>query len=118
MADREQSPVSRFPTTRMRRLRYHPAVRSLVQETTLSPGKLVLPLFVRAGDGEPTPIHSMPGHAQLPLEHLGEKVRRAADAGLGGIILFGIPAKNRATGHRYCQAGSPGVVGHHRRLLL
>jgi len=80
----------------------------LVQETTLSPGKLVLPLFVRAGDGVPTPINSMPGHAQLPLAHLGEHVRRVADAGLGGIILFGVPAEKDDTGSDSLHAG--GIV--------
>lgn len=98
MADRERNTGPSFPTTRLRRLRYHPGVRSLVQETTLSPSKLVLPLFVRAGDGPPTPISSMPGHAQLPLNHLGEMVKRAAGAGLGGIILFGIPAEKDDSG--------------------
>lgn len=98
MSDGKPFPASRFPATRMRRLRYHPAVRRLVQETNLSPSKLVLPLFVRAGDGKPTPIISMPGHAQLPLKHLGDKVRWAADAGLGGIILFGIPAEKDDSG--------------------
>lgn len=98
MADRERNLGQRFPTTRMRRLRYHPGVRSLVQETTLSPGKLILPLFVRAGDGLPTPIGSMPGHSQLPLEHVGEMVKRAAGAGLGGIILFGVPNEKDDSG--------------------
>ncbi len=108
MPNRKPAPTSPFPSTRMRRLRYHPAVRALVQETVLSPKNLVLPLFVRTGEGPPTPILSMPGHAQLPLGHLGEQVRRAAGAGLGGIILFGIPAEKDDTGSDSLHSG--GIV--------
>jgi len=89
---------SRFPTTRLRRLRYHPAVRRLVQETALRPGQLILPLFVRAGRDVRQPIESMPGIFQLSPDRLAGEVREAADLGLGGIILFGIPAKKDAAG--------------------
>ena len=92
------SPDHHFPTTRLRRLRYNPAVRRLVQETALDPGKLILPLFVRAGEGVRQEIASMPGNFQLSPDLLGDEVREAADLGLGGIILFGIPAKKDATG--------------------
>jgi len=92
------SPDHHFPTTRLRRLRYNPAVRRLVQETALDPGKLILPLFVRAGEGVRQEIASMPGNFQLSPDQLGEEVREAAGLGLGGIILFGIPAKKDATG--------------------
>jgi porphobilinogen synthase len=83
---------SGFPTTRLRRLRYHPAVRQLVQQTHLAPGNLVLPLFVRSGREPRTPIASMPGHFQLSLEALATEAREAAELGLGGAILFCIPA--------------------------
>jgi porphobilinogen synthase len=92
------SSVSHFPTTRLRRLRYLPAMRQLVQQTVLSPANLVLPLFVRAGHNERVPIASMPGHFQLSPDLLAEEVRSAADAGLGGVILFGIPAAKDALG--------------------
>jgi porphobilinogen synthase len=89
---------SRFPTTRLRRLRYHPAVRKLVRETRLDPGALILPLFVRPGKAERQPIGSMPGHAQLSTDLVAEEARQAAKLGLGGIILFGIPAEKDPLG--------------------
>ncbi len=87
-----------FPTTRLRRLRYHPAVRELVRETRLSPANLILPLFVRPGNGVREPIGSMPGHAQLSPDVLVDEIREAAELGLGGVILFGIPNKKDALG--------------------
>ncbi|HEX5106246.1 MAG TPA: porphobilinogen synthase [Pirellulaceae bacterium] len=87
-----------FPTTRLRRLRYHPAIRSLVCETRLSPASLILPLFARPGKGVRQPIGSMPGHAQLSVDLIAEEAREAYKLGLGGIILFGIPAEKDAAG--------------------
>jgi porphobilinogen synthase len=87
-----------FPTTRLRRLRYHPAVRSLVRETRLTPASLILPLFARPGKHVRQPIDSMPGHAQLSVDLIAEEARTAAKLGLGGIILFGIPAEKDAAG--------------------
>jgi porphobilinogen synthase len=84
-------PDSHFPTTRLRRLRYHPAVRSLVRETQLDPARLILPLFARTGRGVRQPIGSMPGHAQLSPDLIAEEAALAARLGLGGVILFGIP---------------------------
>jgi len=100
--------LSRFPTTRLRRLRYHPAVRSLVRETRLSPASLILPLFARPGKGVRQPIGSMPGHAQLSIDLIAEEAREAHQLGLGGIILFGIPAEKDAAG-RDSYSGS-GIV--------
>ncbi len=91
-------PSSRFPITRMRRLRLNPAVRRLVRQTTLSASQLVLPLFVRAGEKFRQEIASMPGHCQLSPDLLGDEVRQAADLGLGGVLLFGIPAQKDALG--------------------
>jgi porphobilinogen synthase len=91
-------PTPSFPTTRLRRLRYHPAVRSLIRETRLSPASLILPLFARPGKGVRQPIGSMPGHAQLSVDLIAEEARAAAKLGLGGIILFGIPAEKDSTG--------------------
>ena len=87
-----------FPTTRLRRLRYNPSVRELVRETRLAPGNFILPLFVRPGDGPRKPISAMPGHAQLSLDALADEVREAAALGIGGVILFGIPAEKDARG--------------------
>ena len=87
-----------FPTTRLRRLRYHPAVRRLVRQTALSPAQLVLPLFVRTGRDVREPITSMPGHCQISPDVLAGEVREAAGLGLGGVILFGIPDQKDSTG--------------------
>ncbi len=87
-----------FPTTRLRRLRQHPAVRNLVRETRLAPESLILPLFARPGKGVRQPIGSMPGHAQLSVDLVAEEARLAAKLGLGGVILFGIPAEKDAAG--------------------
>jgi porphobilinogen synthase len=87
-----------FPTTRLRRLRYHPAVRRLVRETRLAPESLILPLFARPGKGVRQPIGSMSGHAQLSVDLIAEEARAAAKLGLGGVILFGIPAEKDAAG--------------------
>jgi len=87
-----------YPSTRLRRLRYHPLVRELVRETRLAPANFVLPLFVRAGKNEKQEIRSMPGHFQWSPDRLSEEIREIADLGLGGILLFGIPAKKDVTG--------------------
>ncbi len=87
-----------FPATRLRRLRYHPAVRELVRETRLSPANLILPLFVRPGKGVSVPIASMPGHSQLSPDMLADEISQAAELGLGGVLLFGIPDEKDALG--------------------
>jgi porphobilinogen synthase len=83
---------AQFPVVRPRRLRRTPAMRRLVAETRLHPGDLVLPLFVKEGISEPQPISSMPGVMQHTRETLRKAVYDAAEAGVGGLILFGIPA--------------------------
>ncbi len=87
-----------FPTTRLRRLRYDPAVRRLVRETQLSPADMILPLFVRPGQGERREISSMPGHAQLSPDLIANEAEAAASLGLGGVILFGIPPRKDSVG--------------------
>jgi porphobilinogen synthase len=87
-----------FPTTRLRRLRYHPAIRNLVRKTRLSPSQLILPLFARPGKAVRQPIGSMPGHAQLSVDLIAEEAREAVKLGLGGVILFGIPAEKDSLG--------------------
>src|SRR5436190_19880058 len=81
-----------FPSTRLRRLRYHPAIRQLVEQVSLSPANLILPLFVSSGRDARTPIASMPGQFQLSPDALAAEVCEAAALGLGGILLFGIPS--------------------------
>jgi porphobilinogen synthase len=87
-----------FPTTRMRRLRHQPAIRALARETRLAPGNLILPLFVRPGQGVREPIAAMPGQFQLSPDMLADEVSQAVELGLGGVLLFGIPAKKDALG--------------------
>lgn len=87
-----------FPDVRMRRLRQSRAVRDLVRETSLQPSQLVLPLFVREGITEPVQIGSMPGVAQHSLDSLRVAAVEAAEAGVGGVMLFGVPAVRDAVG--------------------
>src|SRR5438105_12951456 len=89
---------AQFPIRRMRRLRRTAALRRLVQETHLAPSQLVWPVFVKHGEGLRTAVNAMPGVAQLSIDELVNDGERAAALGLGGIILFGIPATKDATG--------------------
>ena len=86
------------PDIRMRRLRYHPAVRKLVQVTHLDPGKLILPLFVRSSGDARHEISTMPGQFQLSIEALVQEAKEAQQLGLGGILLFGVPDEKDNTG--------------------
>jgi porphobilinogen synthase len=81
-----------FPAARPRRLRRTPALRSLVAETSLRPGELVLPVFLKEGLSEPRPISSMPGVLQHTRDSLRKAAAEAAAAGVGGLIVFGVPA--------------------------
>jgi porphobilinogen synthase len=93
------SPVTgRFPAVRTRRLRRTPALRRLVAETSLEARQLVLPVFVREGATEPTPISSMPGVVQHSRDSLRRAVTEAAELGLGGVMLFGVPTTKDARG--------------------
>jgi len=87
-----------FPSERPRRMRRTPAIRRLVAETTIEPRHLVLPLFVREGAAQPVPVPSMPGVVQ----HSRDSLRRAAvevvEAGVGGVMLFAVPAVKDAEG--------------------
>jgi porphobilinogen synthase len=87
-----------FPTVRPRRLRTTPALRRMVAETRLHPADLVLPVFVREGAREETPISSMPGVVQHSRDSLRKAAAEAAGAGLGGIMLFGVPLHKDAVG--------------------
>ncbi|OIJ32332.1 MULTISPECIES: porphobilinogen synthase [unclassified Microbacterium] len=87
-----------FPDIRLRRLRQSRAVRDLVRETSLEPRQLVLPLFVREGLSEQVPIGSMPGVAQHSIDSLRAAAVEAAEVGVGGVMLFGVPAVRDARG--------------------
>ncbi|HEX6150226.1 porphobilinogen synthase [Nocardioides sp.] len=87
-----------LPLVRPRRLRTTAAMRRLVAETAVAPRQLVLPVFVREGLSEPRPIGSMPGVVQHTRSSLLKAVAEAAELGLGGVMLFGIPAEKDAIG--------------------
>jgi porphobilinogen synthase len=87
-----------FPTSRPRRLRTTPAMRRLVSETVVRPSNLVLPLFVKEGASEPIPVASMPGVVQHTRDSLLKAVASAVDAGVGGVMIFGVPVSRDATG--------------------
>ncbi len=80
-----------FPKRRPRRLRRSEGLRQLVRETHLDPADFIYPLFVSETISRPIPIVSMPGQFQYPLSALGEQAIAAAELGLGGVLLFGIP---------------------------
>ncbi|GAA0228055.1 porphobilinogen synthase [Saccharothrix mutabilis subsp. mutabilis] len=87
-----------FPAHRPRRLRTTPAMRRLVSETTVRPRQLVLPMFVKEGAEAPAEIASMPGVVQHTRESLRKAAVEAFQAGVGGIMLFGVPATRDAVG--------------------
>ena len=80
-----------YPSHRPRRLRQNPAVRRLVAETRLHPAELVLPAFVREGIEEPVPVSAMPGVEQHTVASLVELARECVRAGIGGLMIFGVP---------------------------
>jgi porphobilinogen synthase len=80
-----------YPRHRPRRLRSTPAMRRLVAQTSLEPRHLVLPMFVADGIDEPHPIESMPGVVQHTRDSLRKAAAEAVSAGVGGLMLFGIP---------------------------
>jgi porphobilinogen synthase len=87
-----------YPVVRPRRLRRTPALRRLVAETALRPADLVLPVFVKEGLDEPHPVGSMPGVVQHTRDTLRKAAAEAAAAGVGGIIVFGVPAAKDGRG--------------------
>jgi porphobilinogen synthase len=98
MNDETVPPAVAGPTVRPRRLRTTPALRRMVAETSVEARQLVLPLFVREGLDEPRPISSMPGVVQHSRSSLRKAVAEAAELGLGGVMLFGVPEHKDATG--------------------
>jgi porphobilinogen synthase len=90
--------MSSFPEYRPRRLRRTAALRNLVRETHLVAAQLVLPIFVRDGKKIRRPVGSMPGVNQTSVDEMLHDAEAAANAGVGGIILFGVPETKDATG--------------------
>ncbi|MGN6791844.1 MAG: porphobilinogen synthase [Streptosporangiaceae bacterium] len=87
-----------FPQARPRRLRRTDAMRRLVAQTSVRPADLVQPLFVKEAISEPQPVASMPGVLQHTRDSLRKAAAEAVEAGVGGLILFGVPAEKDARG--------------------
>jgi porphobilinogen synthase len=89
-----------FPATRLRRLRRTDAIRSLVRETRLHPGAFIYPLFLCPGEGVRKEISSMPGCFNLSIDEAIKEAEACAALGIGGLLLFGLPAEKdeQATG--------------------
>ena len=83
-----------FPRHRPRRLRSTPALRRLVCETALEPRHLVLPMFVADGLAQPHEIASMPGVFQHTRDSLRRAAAEAVAAGVGGLMIFGVPCES------------------------
>ncbi|GHE43348.1 delta-aminolevulinic acid dehydratase [Streptosporangium violaceochromogenes] len=90
--------TARFPVARPRRLRRTAPIRRMMAGTRLHPAELVLPMFVKEGIDEPSPIGSMPGVFQHTRDSLRKAACEAAEAGVGGLILFGVPETKDARG--------------------
>ncbi len=107
--------LGQFPQYRPRRLRQSEALRRLVQETSLRPGQLVLPLFARAGRKTRLPVASMPGVFQLSPDEIVREAAAAQAAGVAGVMLFGIPERKdeKASG----AYAANGIVQQTARLL-
>lgn len=99
-----------FPRQRPRRLRSTPALRRLVAETTLQPRHLVLPMFVADGIGEPRPIASMPGVVQHTRDSLRRAAAEAVAAGVGGLMLFGVPRETDKDARGSCGLDPDGIL--------
>lgn len=87
-----------FPSTRLRRLRGTDSFRALVRETELSPSHLIQPAFVVAGEGIREGVESMPGIERFSISGLVEEAGEIAAAGIGALLLFGIPAAKDEVG--------------------
>ena len=81
-----------FPNIRPRRLRQHPQLRRMVQETVVTASDLIYPLFAVPGDAIATEVKSMPGVYQLSVDKIVEEAKEVYDLGIPAVILFGIPA--------------------------
>jgi porphobilinogen synthase len=87
-----------FPSIRMRRLRRTESLRALVRETSVEPGDLIYPLFICPGEGVRNAISSMPGVFNLSIDEAVREAEEAASLGIGGLLLFGLPASKDELG--------------------
>ena len=95
---RRSVPDPQAPTVRPRRLRTTPAMRRLAREHVVDPAALILPVFVREDIDAPRPVEAMPGVVQHTLDSLRREAAACAEAGIGAIDLFGVPAARDASG--------------------
>ena len=91
-------PLPPFPTSRLRRLRATAGLRRLVADVAVRPSDLVLPMFVREGTDAPVEIASMPGVVQHTLDSMVKAAEEAVTAGVGGLMIFGVPTRKDAAG--------------------
>ena len=99
--------AANYPVSRPRRLRRTPPLRRLVAQVDVRPSSLVLPMFVKEGISEPQPVASMPGVLQHTRESLRKAAAEAVAAGVGGVIVFGVPAVKDGRGSA---ADDPGGI--------
>ncbi|MCK4922145.1 MAG: porphobilinogen synthase [Bacteroidales bacterium] len=97
-----------YPVTRLRRLRSHPTVRNMVNETIVSLDNLVMPLFACPGEDVKNPISSMPGNYQMSVDVLAEECKTLYDLGIKSVLLFGIPEEK----------DEHGLVGAHEHAII
>lgn len=90
--------MRQFPQTRLRRLRYNPLIRDMVQETELSVKDFIYPLFVCPGEKIKKPVGSMPEVYQMSIDVLVEECKEVVDLGIPAVILFGIPSHKDEVG--------------------
>src|SRR6266850_1898326 len=104
-----------FPATRLRRLRINPLVRERLEETQLSPSRLIAPLFVRPGRNEKRPVASMPGQYQLSMDRLVHEAGQLYSKGVPSVLLFGLPSRKDSRGSQAYAAN--GIVQQTVRAL-
>ncbi|WP_250003337.1 porphobilinogen synthase [Actinoplanes sp. M2I2] len=107
-----------FPDVRPRRLRRSPAIRRLVEETRVAPAELVLPLFLKEGLTEPRQISSLPGVVQHSRESLRKAAHEAVTAGVGGLMLFGVPESANKDETGSCGLDPDGILNVGLRDLI
>ena len=92
-------------------------MRRLVGETSLDPRQLVLPAFVADGIDEPKPISSLPGVSQHTIDSLRRESAAAVGAGLGGIMLFGVPREQDKDARGTCGVDPDGILNRALRAV-
>ena len=107
--------MSRFPQVRMRRMRESPILRHLAQETRISVGDFIYPIFVTHGRGVRNPIDPMPGMYQLSLDNLIAEIDEVVSLGIGAVLLFGLPAQKDPEGTEAYE--SSGIVQEAIRVI-